>query len=75
MIYGRMVPCTHFLGTEGLTEEKKREMWIEVISTNVATQAIIERDIHFRGTKANTIYQQLMRNPSRTFADAELEEN
>lgn len=72
MIYGKLVPCTEFIGEEGLPEEKKKEMWVWVVSDDLDTQIKINQDISFKGTKAHDLYLKLTENPELTFENEEV---
>ena len=65
-IWGEEVPCTYFLGEDGLSEEKKKEMWIKVVSNDPGVQAWIDREIPYSKTIPNEIYQELILNPKFT---------
>ena len=64
-IWGKETPCTEFLGEIGLTEEKKKELWIKVCSDNVDVQAWIEREIPFSKSAPNRFYNILIKNKER----------
>lgn len=66
-IWGKKVPCTVFLGDEGLTEEKKKELWVMVKSNNDKVQAWIDKNIWYAGTIANKIYLKLIDDPKKIF--------
>lgn len=64
MIHGVLVPCTEFLGDEGLSEEKEKELWTEVVADNSSLQEWVEWDINFKGTVQNDIYRFLNKHNS-----------
>ena len=59
-IWGELVPCTYFLGEEGLIDEKKKELWVKVCCDVPHIMKKINEDISFKGTLAHNIYLQLI---------------
>jgi hypothetical protein len=59
-IWGEEVPCTYFLGKEGLSEEKKKELWVKVISDDLGVQKWIDREISYSKTVPYEIYMALI---------------
>jgi hypothetical protein len=65
-IWGEEVPCTEFLGDD-ISEEKKKEKWIKVISNDNSVQKWIDRNIWFANTVPYNVYILLIDNPKRVF--------
>lgn len=59
-IWGRPVPCTKFIGNmPELSEEKRKEMWVEVVCDDPDMQEYINQYIGYHDTFANDIYKLL----------------
>lgn len=61
-IYYEEVPCTEFIGTEGLTKEKKKEKWLKIKCDVPVIQEYINRTIHYKGSIINIIYNKFIKN-------------
>ena len=66
IIYGKLVPCSEFIDTEGMLEEAKNKKWIKVCCDDQRIQQWIEFDIWFKGTLQHKIYSLMLYFGSNT---------
>jgi len=64
IIYGKLVPCTEFIDSKGLTEEKKKELWVKVLSNDPIVQDWIEKNVWFTKTRPYRLYKILTADPT-----------
>jgi hypothetical protein len=65
-IWGELVSCVEFLG-EDISEAKKKEKWIKMVSNDMSVQKWIDREIWFSGTVPHYLYGLLIDSPKRIF--------
>lgn len=61
-IWAKERPCSYFLG-EDISDEKKKEIWLEVVSDDPKVQAWINNEIYYSRTIPYKIYMELISNP------------
>lgn len=69
-IWAEEVPCTEFLGEEGLTDEKKKELWLRIKSDDSNIQNWIDEEIAFAETIPYKIYCKLLEDNKKEFSGA-----